>query len=577
MSFKICCSSCPHKADWTENPYENNTYKRLYCSHCGARNPEVLMIDTGNEANRKFDEFESKFEGYKDEGFINSALNWLKQNFLKVKELIDETPVSKFIFEPFQGVLNNKPDIIESDIYRLITKIAIINAALAGLPGKMGVGVFVSMGLEIWMGIRIAQYIGFKEIKNVGDIGRYIGLIGTLGFTVVEGFKIILGFIFSLASALIPIINPLIIAEIVATNIIGLIWLFGFQNILHAKKFNEIKISSLLSMTQKLTRHQLKFIRNVANTDNLKSAGKRLQAFFSGDFPVDPKVVNGELFSTVAMAYLIAGKYEKLEGPLGESFIEAIRLRWSSQLGDSATIDEISEHFQQYDISQLEGAANTIKGKMFEILVTNKENSDGDSWEAKMHEDESFPGSDIVFYNPNNGDHLEVSLKAVSEDNTYIIEDALAKYPNLPIMTTDEVAELYEDNPNVFGSGFTNKDLDGITDDKLQILISQMEPINAKEVVVGGITMSTFGALWPFVMAYLRKRITEEQLEKVFFQVMGDSGIKLVARLSWAILLGPMFAWWLLARGVSGIVDMASPDTLDNEKTTKISFVAITN
>ena len=101
-------------------------------------------------------------------------------------------------------------------------------------------------------------------------------------------------------------------------------------------------------MTQKLTRHQLEFIRNVANADNLKSAGKRLQAFFSGDFPVDPKVVNGELFSTVAMAYLIAGKYEKLEGPLGESFIEAIRLRWSTQLGDTATIDEISEHFPSW-------------------------------------------------------------------------------------------------------------------------------------------------------------------------------------------------------------------------------------
>ena len=63
------------------------------------------------------------------------------------------------------------------------------------------------------------------------------------------------------------------------------------------------------------------------------------------------------------MAYLIAGQHEKLEGPLGEAFIQAIRLRWSSQLGETASIEEISEHFQQYDISQLEGATNTIKGK----------------------------------------------------------------------------------------------------------------------------------------------------------------------------------------------------------------------
>ena len=108
-----------------------------------------------------------------------------------------------------------------------------------------------------------------------------------------------------------------------------------------------------------------------------------------GDFPVDQKVINGEVFSTVAMAYLIGGQYEKIEGPLGETFIQAIRLRWSAQLGETATIEEISEHFQQYDISQLEGVSNTIKGKMFEILVTDQENTDSDNWTAKMHEDGS--------------------------------------------------------------------------------------------------------------------------------------------------------------------------------------------
>ena len=97
------------------------------------------------------------------------------------------------------------------------------------------------------------------------------------------------------------------------------------------------------------------------------------------------------------------------------------------------------------------------------------------------------------------------------------------------------------------------------------------------KVVVGGITMSTFAALWPFVMAYLRGRISRAQLELLFFHVMGDSGVKLVSRLSWAFVFGPLFAWWLLARGVGGIVDMASPDDFKNERTTKISFLAATN
>jgi hypothetical protein len=33
-------------------------------------------------------------------------------------------------------------------------------------------------------------------------------------------------------------------------------------------------------------------------------------------------------------------------------------------------------------------------------------------------------------------------------------------------------------------------------------------------------------------------------------KVMGEAGKALAARLSYAILLGPVFAWYLLARGV---------------------------
>ena len=40
---------------------------------------------------------------------------------------------------------------------------------------------------------------------------------------------------------------------------------------------------------------------------------------------------------------------------------------------------------------------------MFEIMVTNAENADGDAWTARMHTDESFPGSDIIFTNEETG------------------------------------------------------------------------------------------------------------------------------------------------------------------------------
>ena len=89
-------------------------------------------------------------------------------------------------------------------------------------------------------------------------------------------------------------------------------------------------------------------------------------------------------------------------------------------------------------------------------------------------------------------------------------------------MSTDEVADLYADNPDVFGSGFTNKDLDGITDENLSSHL-QIQPVNAK------------GLLWvelPWyfcrIMAFCNGLFTrggfQEQLESVFFKVMGDAG-----------------------------------------------------
>jgi hypothetical protein len=67
-----------------------------------------------------------------------------------------------------------------------------------------------------------------------------------------------------------------------------------------------------------------------------------------------------------------------------------------------------------------------------------------------MHTDESFPGSDIILINEETNQQIEISLKAVSQDNSEIIERELAKYPDLPIMTTDESAELYQDHNMVF-------------------------------------------------------------------------------------------------------------------------------
>ncbi|MCB4781462.1 MAG: hypothetical protein LGB70_01240, partial [Sulfurovum sp.] len=467
-----------------------------------------------------------------------------------------------FIFEPFVGVFNIPNNTLDKDIYSTITQVAIINAVLAGLPGQMGIGVAVSMALEAWMAYAIAKHVGIR-LKKPSDIFEYFGVIAGVGFTVLFAFKHILSFAFSLVSLVLPLINPLIFAELIVTNFIGVLFWIGFTE---AKKNDSFKIpkSAIVSIgkkTKQIFMYQWDVLKNTITIENIKLVGKRLKQWVSGDFEQEQKVLNGELFANVAMAYLLTQQYEKLQGPLGDTFLEAIRLRWSSQLGEDTTVQEIADRFKEYDSEALEGALNTIKGKMFEIMATNAENSDNDAWKAQMHEDESFPGSDIVFTNSETGETLEVSLKATGVEDTSIIEHALDKYPDLPIMTTDEAAALYNDTNMVFGSGIRHEELKNITEDRMDELTNSIEQVDATHIVLGGVTIGTVAAIWPFTIAYMRKKISYESYEKALVKIAGDSGVMLASRLGYAVLLGPVFAWYLLARGVDMAVSKATNNT----------------
>ena len=497
-----------------------------------------------------------KFQQYTDTA---KPKKWLENNYYRVKQLFENYTIRDYIFEPFKSVFETKSKTLDADIYAVITQVAVINMVLAGIPGKMGVGVWVSVALEGWMAFSIARHVGI-EVRSTTDIWKYFGVLaGSLGM-ILYGFRAILGFGFSVFSV-IPAINPLIIAELLVTDLVGILFWVGFNEANKSGSFSIPRrmLFQIVALTKELALHQIRLIKNVFNIQNIKIVGNRLSSYLKGEFPVDQKIINGETFSTAAMAYLISGHYDKLQGPLGTVFIDAIRFRWSAQFNQNTSIKEIADKFRDYDPDQLDGVLNTIKGKMFEIMVTGQENIDQDDWVARMHTDETFPGSDIIFTNSESGIQLEVSLKAVSVENKSIIEHALSRYPDIPIMTTDEVAELYAGDDRVFGSGFSHTELDEITSERFDELISNIEPINAQQVVFGGVTVGVAAALWPFVIAYLRNRITKEQLEVVFERVLGESGVKLVSRITYATIFGPLFAWYLLAIGVKGAVVLAEP------------------
>jgi hypothetical protein len=363
-----------------------------------------------------------------------------------------------------------------------------------------------------------------------------------------------LGFGFSIFSV-IPGINPLILAELFITNFIGLMFYAAWQEAKLNNSFTVPKraLKSIWDETKSLYTYQTNILKRNLSPSNLKAMGLRLSAWIKGEVPARNDHLRGELFSTLAMGWLLAGQYDRLQGPLGQEFIHSIKDRYPKL--EDASLNEISEFMGQYEPDQIIGVINLIKGKLFERIVTNAENDDNDSWQAFMHDDESYPGSDILLTNDETGETVELSLKAT--ENPQYIENALLRYPDLPILTTDEVKEYFEDNPMIMASGYQHSDLHQVTQENFDFMLNKLTPADAIEVAGAGVAAATIMSLWPFVMAYFQKRINQDQLQQACERVLGDSGVALASRLSYAVILGPVFAWYLLARGVIGITKFA--------------------
>ncbi|MCP4313719.1 MAG: hypothetical protein GY790_20895 [Bacteroidetes bacterium] len=160
----------------------------------------------------------SKLGAYRD---TNEARDWLERNLDRVKELFSNVSLRDFIFEPFRGVFSLPGEDKESRIKQVITQVAVINMVLAGLPGKMGVGVAVSMAMEAWMAYTIAQAVGIK-LRSVSDIWQYFGVLAGAVVTILWLFRVLLGLGYS-AFSVVPGINPLIFAELFTTNLVGVL------------------------------------------------------------------------------------------------------------------------------------------------------------------------------------------------------------------------------------------------------------------------------------------------------------------------------------------------------------------
>lgn len=78
---------------------------------------------------------------------IGESRNWLERNWERVKALFSNVQLRDFVFEPIKGVFAADGTDATSVIRQTITMVAVANAVMAGLPGKMAIGVAVSIAL----------------------------------------------------------------------------------------------------------------------------------------------------------------------------------------------------------------------------------------------------------------------------------------------------------------------------------------------------------------------------------------------------------------------------------------------
>ena len=512
--------------------------------------------------------FKEKLKALSDPELVARAKKWLSDHSKKIEALFTYSSVRDFVFEPIKGVFRVPGDGEEATARSIITQVAVVNAILAGLPGSLGVGVYVSVALEFWMAYAISRAVGLSLTKDeaIKTVLAWAAGAGMILFL----FKGALNLIFPVVTTFMPFAGfGTAVTQLVVTNLFGVMFWIMFEEVKESRQFKFPK-TSLKRLVEELTfllKHQKRFAGDLFNLNNLRLMGKRFLAWFSGDIETDIPKLRGELASTVAMMALLQGKVADFESPLGAEFIQAIRDRYPD-LAD-ASIGEISDHMSQYAPEQMVGVINLIKGKLFERMVVHYENNDSDEWRAVLHENEQYPGSDLIFDNETTGESIEVSLKATN--NLGYLEDALLKYPEFPIVSTDEVAAIFGDSAIVMQSGITNEELTQVTKDNFDSLLGELDRVDAVGVAGAGVGAQAFVKLWPFVIARFRGRIDAEQLEEVCLKLLPESGKLLATRLSFALLFGPVYAWWLLARGVILVSDSA----ITQERSNKIMLLEL--
>ena len=487
--------------------------------------------------------------------FLTSPTAWIKgyqegkEKFPFLKSLvmddIDVQKIAEFVTKDRKA----------QEVYKIITIIALINGAIALVPGQMGVGVILCRCLEAYMAYEISKTVGLKvELKN------FVKLILATGIVTVSVFwfmKTLLSFFFSLTGGL------FVPAEILATNFLGIFFWLAFEEIHKFKEIKSISTAKSLSIGWKAIKHsyglikaQIKVIGNVGT--QLKKLWESIRYFLNFD-KNSKQLIKGDVFFALCLARLLEDKCDSFNGPYGKVYLDAWRQSYNKKLGADASCVDIAKFAQSHSADQMEGLQKPVKGKTFEILEKNYENADGDTWSIELEDSPNHPVVDAQMVNPLTGDRINIQYKASANKN--YIEGTLADHPDVPIIVPKGVAEKVN-HPMVMDGNHSLGELNELNDKNFDNLMNVRygEFLAQGGLEAGVLVLAT--NMMPFIYARFKKKITKDQFEKVLKTFIPNITAKTVHRITLLSLIGPLYAFFLIAKfvGKSTIESLGDED-----------------
>ena len=195
-------------------------------------------------------------------------------------------------------------------------------------------------------------------------------------------------------------------------------------------------------------------------------------------------------------------------------------------------------------------------------MESTYENGDNDEWSTSISDSPTEPVVDMKWTNSLTGKSYFVQYK--NTENINYIERTIQDHPNVPIIVPKGVAEKVN-HPLVSDGVYGPETLGEINDENFNNLL---DVHHGEFLAQGGLEAGVLvlaANIMPFVYARHKKQISKEQFETALKKFIPNITAKTIHRITLLSLIGPLYAFFLIAKFVGKVSLDGLDDDVDDE------------